>query len=193
MLPVVGHKFGAPKGIGVLIVREGLCLPPLLFGGKQEAGRRSGTENVLLAVGMGAAAQIVSSELEITKQHMRNMRDRLATKLLTALGPELKHRLVRVGPECADYVLPNTLSISIRGINACALQQDLKDSVALSCGSACHQNKVSPVLKAMGISTATVRGFLRISTGRHTTVRDIDIGTNDGLSLNVPSSFIAPH
>ncbi len=75
MLPVVGHKFGAPKGIGALIVREGLCLPPLLFGGKQEAGRRSGTENVMLAVGMGAAAQIVSSELEITEQHMRNMRD----------------------------------------------------------------------------------------------------------------------
>ncbi len=176
MLPVVGHKFGAPKGIGVLIVRKGLCLPPFLFGGKQEDGRRAGTENVMLAVGMGAAAQIVSSEPEITEQHMRNMRDRLATKLLTALGPELEHRVVRIGPECDAYALPNTLSISIRGINARTLQYDLKNSVALSCGAACHNNVDSPVLKAMGINTTTVKGFLRLSTGRHTTVRDVDKG-----------------
>ncbi len=175
--PVVGHKFGAPKGIGALILRKGLSLPPLLIGGGQEAGLRSGTENVMMAVGMGAAAQIVASELEITALHMRNMRDRLATKLLTALGPELEQRVVRVGPEDDAYSLPNTLGISIRGISASTLQMDLKDSVALSCGSACHGcNVESPVLKAMAIDSVTVRGFLRISTGRHTTAQDVDRG-----------------
>ncbi len=176
--PVVGHKFGAPKGIGALILRKGLSLPPLFIGGGQEAGLRSGTENVMMAVGMGAAAQIVASELEITARHMRNMCNRLATKLLTALGPELEHRVVRVGPEDDAYALPNTLSISIRGIDARVLQRDLKDSVAVSCGAACHSGNVdSPVLKAMAINAVTVRGFLRISTGRHTTVQDVDRGT----------------
>ncbi len=166
-------------------------MPPLLIGGNQEAGRRSGTENVMLAVGMGAAAQIVASELEITAQHTRNMCDRLATKLLTILGPDLEHYVTHIGPVDDTYTLPNTLSISIRGINACELRQDLEDSVALSCGSACHGNVDSPVLKAMGIHSTTIKGFLRISTGRHTTVRDVDRGNEDDLLLLIVSYFIA--
>lgn len=87
MLTIVGHKFGAPKGVGALYVRNGVKLASLLSGGSQEGGRRAGTENVLLLAGLGAAAKVTKRELAQLAAHKRAMRDRLQRGLMDAFPP----------------------------------------------------------------------------------------------------------
>lgn len=174
LLTVVGHKFGAPKGVGALYIRSGAQLANLLHGGSQEAGRRAGTENVLLLAGLGAAAQVAADESAELMSHMRHMRQWLQEQLMAAFPPEL----VRVnGPNDESLRLPNTLSISIKGLAAPSLLQQLKDKLAASAGAACHSKEgpaVSPVLQAMKVEPRFAVGTLRLSTGRHTTEADID-------------------
>jgi cysteine desulfurase len=132
------------------------------------------TENVLLLVGLGAAAELAFSERAAQAAHMRAMRDRLAAGLLAAFPPEL----VRInGPADARLALPNTLSISIKGLAAASLLQMLHAQLAASAGAACHSSKgpaVSPVLHAMSLGPAWAVGTLRLSTGRHTTADEVD-------------------
>eukprot|EP00903_Cladosiphon_okamuranus_P013005 g12134.t2 len=173
MLTLVGHKFGAPKGVAALFVRRGLALPPMVHGGGQEAGRRAGTENVLLISGMGKAAEIVNVELDQLSKHLAAMRARLLDILLAAdLGEGVKVH----GPRDPSLRLPNTLSIGIPGVEARVLLERLSETVAASAGSACHAGgaTMSGVLQAMGVDEPTGFGTLRLSVGRHTTRKEVD-------------------
>jgi len=168
-LSVAGHKLYAPKGVGALVIREGVALPPLLLGAGQEQGRRAGTENVLEIAGLGAAAAIAGQELEAGAGHSRALRDRL----LAALEDRIDGIRPNGHPE---ERLPNTLSVGIPGIEAGLFVLAVGDRLAISAGAACHAGDVtiSPVLEAMGVPEEYARGTLRLSVGRMTTEDEID-------------------
>ncbi|KAK9827737.1 hypothetical protein WJX81_007982 [Elliptochloris bilobata] len=180
LLTVVGHKFGAPKGVAALYIRSGVRLAPFLHGGGQEGGRRAGTESILLAAGLGAAAALARAELAAAGAHMAACRDRLQRGLLAAFPPGA----TRVnGPSDDAHRLPNTLSIGIRGLSAAAALEALADSLAASSGAACHAPggggddggaRISGVLQAMAVPRENALGTLRLSTGRHTTLEEVD-------------------
>lgn len=174
LLTIVGHKFGAPKGVAALYIRRGVQLERLLCGGGQEGGRRAGTESVLQLAGLGAAAAVVTRELSDTSAHMAALRDSLQRQLLEGLPPGV----ARInGPSSDASRLPNTLSIGIAGIQASALLAELSEQLAASAGAACHSgggHGISAVLRAMGVPTEHALGTLRLSTGRHSTQADVD-------------------
>jgi cysteine desulfurase len=149
-------------------------LQRLLCGGGQEGGRRAGTESVLLAAGLGRAAEIVSGELREASAHMASMRDSLQRQLLAGLPAGV----ARInGPEDDALRLPNTLSIGIAGIQAAALLAQLLEQLAASAGAACHSgggHGISAVLLAMAVPAEHAVGTLRLSTGRHTTQQEVD-------------------
>lgn len=169
LLSIAGHKLYAPKGVGALYIREGFSLERLMDGAGQEGGRRPGTENVLEVVGLGKACQIALRDLTSNVDHMRRMRDRLESSL-RAQVPRLR---VNGHP---DKRLPNTLSVSVHGVDANALLAAIEGKVAASAGAACHsgQISISYVLQAMLVPEEWARGTLRFSTGRMTSETDID-------------------
>ena len=173
MLTLVGHKFGAPKGVAALYVKRGLRLPNYLHGGGQEAGRRAGTECVVLLAAIGEAAHIAKEEATPLRAHMTSTRDRLATRLMEGL-PEGATRVN--GPADAAQRLPNTLSIGLKGVSSGQLLATLSEQLAASAGAACHSSheSISAVLRAMHVPTEYAVGTLRLSTGRHTTFEDVD-------------------
>ncbi|KAI3426318.1 hypothetical protein D9Q98_008691 [Chlorella vulgaris] len=174
LLTIVGHKFGGPKGVAALYVRQGVQLERLLCGGGQESGRRAGTESVVLLAGLGKAAELVTRELPATAAHMVALRDSLQQQLLAGLPPGVAQVN---GPADDAMRLPNTLSIGIKGISAAALLAELSEQLAASAGAACHSScdhGVSGVLQAMAVPTEHAVGTLRLSVGRHTTQRDVD-------------------
>jgi len=173
LLTVAGHKLYAPKGVGALYVRDGVLLRPLMRGASQERGRRPGTENVLEIVGLGEACEVARRHLDENMAQMRACRDELERGLRHSI-PD-----VRVNGH-SEKRLPNTLSISIRGINADELLAAIDPFVAASAGAACHSGKVrvSHVLEAMAVPEEWARGTLRLSTGRNTTLADVRAATS---------------
>lgn len=169
-LTIAGHKLYAPKGVGALYLRRGLDLPPLLLGGGQERGLRSGTENVALAVGLGAACAVASQGLEAEAGRQRGLGERLLAGLAALDVEFLVH--------AADAPrLPNTLSIGFRNQDAGRLVEGLAlRDAAVSAGAACHagQSTVSHVLAAMDAPQDYAQGTLRFSWGRSTTTEDVD-------------------
>lgn len=171
LLAVAGHKLYAPKGIGALYVRSGVPVAPVLHGAGHERGVRPGTEPVAQIVGLARAARLVSDGMAEEGERLRRQRDRLENGLRRALGDEAVRR--NGHPEAR---LPNTLSISLRGVRADALLASIASDVAASAGSACHAHDVrlSPVLRAMGIAPEWGMGTLRLSLGRYTTQGDVE-------------------
>jgi cysteine desulfurase len=171
LLSIAGHKLYAPKGVGVLYIRNGVELVPLLHGAGHEGGRRPGTENVLLDVGLGKASEIAARDLETNRRHFQTMRDRLHAGLVHELGTEA----VRLNGH-PEKRLPNTLSLSFRGVEANTLLAEIGEQVAASAGAACHADEVdvSAVLKAMQVPVEWAMGTVRFSTGRYTTAEEID-------------------
>ncbi|MEU9716232.1 cysteine desulfurase family protein [Streptomyces sp. NPDC047976] len=170
LMTVVGHKMYAPKGIAALYVRTGVTLEPLVYGGGQEHGLRAGTENVALAVALGAAAQLAAEELaDATHDRVAVLRDRLHDGLADGLPGRVRLN----GPY--ENRLPNTLNISIDGVRGHELLAAVT-GIAASTGSACHSGArtPSPVLSAMGFDPARSLSALRLSLGRWTTTADID-------------------
>jgi len=170
LLTVVGHKMYAPKGIAALYLRPGLHIEPIIYGGGQEGGLRSGTENVANAVALGEAAVVARAELaDNSPRRQAELRDRLHHRLAEAMPGSLQ---LNGHP---DRRLPNTLNISATGIVASDLLATVP-GLAASTGSACHADSVepSPVLSAMGLEPERAVGSLRLSTGRWTTVDEID-------------------
>ncbi len=167
LLSVAGHKLYAPKGVGVLYIREGADIEPLMHGANHEAGRRAGTENVLLIAGLGAACRV--SQTWIHDEHVRRLCDYFWQLLRDRFGG----RVVLNGHP--EQRLPNTLNVSFPGHIGEQLLSEL-DGVAASTGSACHagQTEISPVLRAMGVETATGMGAIRFSLGRTTTAAELD-------------------
>lgn len=168
LLTIAGHKLYAPKGVGALYIREGITLHPLMHGAGQEHGRRPGTENVLEIVGLGAACEIAGRDLAMNMARMRESRDQLERGLREKIAD------IRVNGH-PERRLPNTLSISIPGVNANELLTTIEPYVAASAGAACHSGEVqiSHVLRAMGVPVDCARGTLRLSTGRHTTREEV--------------------
>jgi cysteine desulfurase len=170
LLTVVGHKMYAPKGIAALFVRAGVDLEPVVYGGGQEAGLRAGTENVALAVALGAAARLAADELDHgAGRRVAALRDELHRRLTEALPGRVRLN----GPQHTR--LPNTLNVSIDGLVGHELLAETPE-VAASTGSACHSGTTSPspVLTAMGLDQHRAAGALRLSLGRWTTEADID-------------------
>jgi cysteine desulfurase len=167
-LTLAGHKFYAPKGVGALYVREGMRFEPLLHGGGQEGGRRSGTENVPYIVGLGAACRMAVERLAADGGHFRALRDRLQ-QLLQEGFPDL---VVNGHPE---QRLPNTLNVSFPGFSGRKILAGIYDLEA-SVGAACHgdEEHPSPVLTAMGVPPEVALGAVRLSVGRSTTMAEVE-------------------
>ena len=168
-LSLAGHKLYAPKGVGALYIRSGRHLDRLIHGASHESGRRAGTENVLGIVGLGKACEIAGQSLEAGGAHSRAWRDRLWQGLSSRLTD-----LRRNGN--LETCLPNTLSVSFRGVDATALLTEIGDRVAASAGAACHSEgvEVSTVLTAMHVPLDYAMGTVRFSVGRPTTEREVD-------------------
>jgi cysteine desulfurase len=168
LLSIAGHKMYAPKGVGALFVRGGVRLERLIHGADQEMKWRAGTENVIEIVGLGEACAIVTGDLDRHRDHMKRMRDRLEEGLKEAF-PGLR---INGHPQRR---LPNTLSVSFRGIEANTILSELR-GVAASAGAACHSDRVevSEVLAAIGVPMDYAMGTVRFSVGRFTTLDEID-------------------
>ncbi len=173
LLSVAGHKMYAPKGIGVLYVRRGVSLEPLIHGAGHESGRRAGTENVPYIVALGVASQIAQKLLPDETFRLEKLRDLFWNEL----SKQLNDRLVLNGH--SRLRLPNTLNVSITGCIGSDLLASVPD-VAASTRSACHEGAVhlSPVLQAMGVTEAVGKGAIRLSVGRFTTEEEIRRAAN---------------
>jgi len=171
LLSVAGHKLYAPKGIGALFIRDGLRIEPQIRGAGHESGRRAGTENVLLAVGLGKACELVRQEVEAEQGKLAGLRDRLSAGLRAGRDDLIEHG----HPE---HRLPNTLSMAFPGYIADELLERLTDELAASAGAACHAGAatVSHVLQAMRVDPEVAAATVRLSVGRFTTEEDVERG-----------------
>jgi cysteine desulfurase len=167
LLSVAGHKLYAPKGVGVLYIRDGVSLEPLIHGANHESGRRAGTENVLLDVALGAACDLARTWRGMDS--VRELRDLFWDLLQNKFGD----RVVLNGHPIER--LPNTLSVSFVAQVGAEILGRLP-GVAASTGSACHSGSVelSPVLQAMGVAPKIGMGAIRFSLGRTTTRAEIE-------------------
>jgi len=169
LLSLSAHKFHGPRGMGALYLRQGLKFKPLLWGGGQEAGRRSGTENTAGIVGMGAAAMFAMQYLSTRPQiPVSALRDAFETGILT----ELSGVTVNGDP---SHRLPNTSHLSFDGCDAAGLLILLDEAgIACSAGSACMTGKQRPshVQLAIGIPERRAKSSLRISFSRLSTMSD---------------------
>jgi cysteine desulfurase len=173
LLSVAGHKVYAPKGVGVLYIRRGVQIEPLIHGATHEAARRAGTENVPYVVGLGKACEIAGQSLPQATERLRGLRDRLWEHLRKGLGEGV---VLNGHPE---QRLPNTLNVNFVGQVGVDLLKAVPE-IAASVGSACHEGDrqrtftLSPVLTAMGVPVNLGRGAVRLSVGRFTTEAEVD-------------------
>ena len=174
LLTISAHKFYGPKGAGALYIRDGIYkragLRPLIHGGGQERGSRSGTENVPAIAGMGMASEISLREMKTDEKRIRPLRDGLWESLSSSIaGIGLNSDIGRI--------LFNTLNVFIDGVSGDSLSMALDlEGIAVSTGSACSEGKVNPshVLMAMGLSREEASSSVRFSLGRFTGEGEID-------------------
>jgi cysteine desulfurase len=170
VLSISGHKIGAPKGIGALYIRRGTPIEPLMFGGTQDRGRRPGTENVAMAVGLARAAELAVAEREHEWRTLEAQRDRLEAAILARIPDAVIHG--RGSPRA-----PHITNVSVPGVDSESMLMalDLR-GVACSAGSACQSGSISPshVLSAIGVSPDLASAAIRLSLGTLTTDACID-------------------
>lgn len=169
MLSLSGHKFHGPKGVGLLAVRGGIRLVPLLHGGGHERGRRSGTENVPGIVGLAHAARLAMDAFPAEPARLASLRARIIDEIGALPGTRLN------GPR--ERCLPHIVNFGFEGIEGESLVMKLDEhGIAASTGSACSSPNLeaSHVLLAIDVPLSVAHGSLRISTGRHTTTEDVD-------------------
>ncbi len=167
---VSAHKIGGPQGVGALYIHPEATIAPLITGGGQESGRRSGTLNVAGIVGFGAVAEVIAPRLNERSRTMATLRDRLESKILAALDTvhvlgDLEHRL------------PNTSLLAVPGIKGEAIVLEMDAAgVAISTGSACSSGTGEPssVLTAMKLSNVKIQGAIRFSVGIENTEEEMD-------------------
>jgi cysteine desulfurase len=187
LLTLSGHKFHGPKGVGLLMVRRGVRLKPLMLGGAQERGRRGGTENVPGIVGLGKAAELAQARLPDMEQ-VRQLRDAFETRSLAEI-PD-----IHIHGAGADR-LPNTSLMGFANLDGEALQLLLAErGICVSTGSACSTGMREPshVLRAMQVPQAYAQGTLRFSLGRGTSTRELDqvSGLLPGLVAKLRNSLV---
>jgi cysteine desulfurase len=168
LLSLAGHKVYAPKGVGVLYIREGTTIEPFVHGADHESGRRAGTENVLHIVGLGKACELAAGLME-GNESIQRLRDDFWKLLQEHFGESVAlngHPVLR---------LPNTLNVSFVGKSGGEILSRL-NGVAASTGAACHSGSVelSPVLKAMNVAPEVGMGAIRFSLGRTTTLDELE-------------------
>ena len=179
LLSLTGHKFGGPKGAGLLYVREGTHLEALSHGGGQELGRRSGTHDVAGVVGLAKAMEMTEAERDRFVGEVGSLRDALEDELTSAI-PDMV-----VNTPATDRS-PHHLNVSIPGVrNETLLLRLDRAGVAASAGSACQSGAatVSHVLEAMGLSAEEARQSIRLSLGWTTTRAEIDSASDTLISL----------
>jgi cysteine desulfurase len=170
LLTLSGHKIGAPKGIGALVVRDRKAIEAIIHGGGQQYGIRPGTENVAGAVALGRAASLAAAEQAEESARLRRLRDDLAQRLKAVVTD-----LVVNGE--ASGRAPHILNVSVAGADSEALLMHLDlAGVAASSGSACSTGAVEPshVLVAMGMPRELALGAIRFSFGRESTPADVE-------------------
>ncbi len=178
LLSMSGHKLYGPKGIGILYIRGGTDLRPIISGGGQERERRGGTENVPAVVGMARAFELAVEEREERRAHLMQLRKRL----LDRLQQSLNGGFIRNGPGAEDQGAPHVVNIAFppdRGGKIdgemLLLNLDMK-GVCVSSGSACTSGAVEPshVLQAIGLDRETASAGVRLSPGKDNTAEEID-------------------
>lgn len=170
LLSISSHKIYGPKGIGALYIKKGIVIDPVILGGGQERGLRSGTENVANIVGFGKACELAKNNLNENLQTLKNLRDYLIKKVLD----EIPHVTLNGHPENR---LPNNAHFTFLGVHGEDLIIKLDENeIAASTGSACsvHTQKASHVLQSMGFSHEQITGSLRLSLGMFNTFDEID-------------------
>ncbi|WP_397568674.1 cysteine desulfurase family protein [Schlesneria sp. T3-172] len=169
------HKFHGPRGVGGLLIREGVRLTPgFAMGGRQESGRRAGTEPVALIAGMAKALELWNQECQERTAYVRNLRDTLQSRLLELAAPAVVNGL-------EAERLPNTLNISFPGVDGEALLVALDlEGIACSLGSACASGSIepTPVLVAMGLEPDLYRSAVRLTLSRLNTFDEIEAAAN---------------
>ena len=172
LLSLAGHKFGGPKGVGALFIRDGLgaTMQSVVHGGHQERERRAGTEDVPSIVALGRACALISQRLADEDKRLTRLRDRLEAGVLGQIGPV--HLLGKGGER-----LPNTANLSFPGVKGEALVFNLDLlGIAVSTGASCssRQGVPSQVLEVMGVSREVSEGSVRFSMGWGTSDADIE-------------------
>jgi cysteine desulfurase len=170
LLSLSAHKFNGPKGAGVLWIKRGTRLVPVMTGGKHERSRRAGTENVPAIVGLGVAAGLASAKLHTEAARLTALRDRLEDGILRAVPGATVN-----GTQEAR--VPNTTNISFDRVEAESLLIALDlEGIAVSTGSACSSGTLEPshVLRAMGLSAHRTQSSLRFSLGLLSTDEEVD-------------------
>jgi cysteine desulfurase len=163
------HKFHGPKGVAAIYLRRGARMRPLVIGGPQERNRRGGTENVPGIVGMGKAAELVTSHLP-EMQNVSRLRDRLEAGILSCIDESAVNGRI-------DQRVPNTTNIGFARLEAEAILLLLSEQgICASAGAACSSGSLepSPILKAMHIDERIAHGAVRFSLSRYTTSQEID-------------------
>jgi len=170
MLSISSHKINGPKGVGALYIKNGIEIEPFIYGGGQESGMRSGTENVASIVGFGKACELAKENMAKNISHLKKLQQKLITKVIEEI-PKVTfngHKEKRI---------PNNTHFTFLGVNGEDLIIKLDENgVAASTGSACsvHVQKESHVLRELGFSHDQITGSLRLTVGIHNTESEIE-------------------
>ena len=170
MLSISSHKINGPKGVGALYIKKGIEIEPFIYGGGQEDGMRSGTENVASIVGFGKACHLAKENIQENISHLKNLQEKLITSVLEVIPYSTLN---------GDKVqrIPNNAHFTFLGVNGEDLIIKLDENgIAASTGSACsvHVQKESHVLRAMGFSHDQITGSLRLTVGILNTELEIE-------------------
>lgn len=169
LLTLSAHKIYGPKGVGALYIKQGTPISPLIYGGGQESGLRSGTENVAGIVGLGKAIK----EVEKSKKDIKRI-EKLRNKLIDGILKNIPQAKLNGSRECR---LPNNVNVSIPGAEGESMVIALdQEGIAVSTGSACSSRSLEPshVLLALGLSPKEAHGSLRFSLGKYTREEEIN-------------------
>ena len=170
LMSISSHKINGPKGVGALYIRNGVQVDPLILGGGQEDGLRSGTENVANIVGFGKACQLAKENIQKNAEYLKGLRD----ALIQNISKEISHVTVNGHRESR---LPNNAHFTFLGVNGEDLIIKLDEhGIAASTGSACSvkTQKASHVLAAMGFSHEQITGSLRLTVGLVNTMHEME-------------------
>jgi len=188
LLSISSHKINGPKGVGALYIRKGIDIVPIILGGGQEHGLRSGTENVANIVGFGKACELAKLHLSENISYMKKLRDTLTTKILreipnVAINGHTENRL------------PHNAHFTFLGVSGEDLIIKLDEyGIAASTGSACsvHTQKASHVLQAMGFSHEQITGSLRLTLGLFNNQQQIDETVNILKKVTAELRLVSP-
>ncbi len=174
LLSVSGHKLHGPKGTGFLYIREKTKIHPYIYGGGQQRGMRSGTDNVPGAAGLAAACKSADADLEKNRAHMRSLQ-----KLLTSGLEKMEQVVIHTPVQDEDQCAPHIVNASFIGVRSEVLLHALEEEgIYVSAGSACSSNKrlpVSPVLEKMGLPREEAESALRFSFSELNTTQEVEI------------------